>query len=134
MSRRHRPLVFWGVCLGGALLLGVVAGALQGLLSPAMGGVALSIAAFLGLGLSWVKWRELDEAAREAHKAAWFWGGCAALCVVGGVYIWLARTPDLTLFQGRRPGELVALGIGICVMAQLIGYGVAWAGWWLRRR
>ncbi len=40
-------------------------------------GVALMLALVLALGLLGAVsyWRRLDEAAREAHKFAWYWGG-----------------------------------------------------------
>ena len=82
----------------------------------------------------------IDEAAREAHKASWFYGGSGGLAV-GGVFIILASTPPaarLTLpawFDGRTdPAAYAATGAVGLMALMLIGYGVVWGWWWLARR
>ena len=81
-----------------------------------------------------------DEAAREAHKASWFYGGSGGLAV-GGVFIILASTPPaarLTVpawFDGRTDPAAYAASGAVGLMAlMLIGYGVVWGWWWLARR
>ena len=83
---------------------------------------------------------DTDEAAREAHKASWFYGGTGGLAV-GGVFIILASTPPaarLTLpawFDGRTdPAAYAATGAVGLMTLMLIGYGVVWGWWWLARR
>lgn len=98
----------------------------------------LMMALSLWLGVAWMA--RIDEAAREAHKASWFYGGSAGLAV-GGVFIILASTPPaarLTLpawFDGRTdPAAYAATGAVGLMILMLIGYGLVWGWWWLQRR
>ena len=92
--------------------------------------VALSMAAGLWASLKW--WKGLDEAAQEAHKWAWWWGATVGLCFAGVIL--------LTLLYGvGNLGEAsvkttVMIGAAIVTGCQMVGYGVAWAVWWLKRR
>ncbi|MBC6982910.1 hypothetical protein [Caulobacter sp. 17J80-11] len=102
-------------------------------------GLALVAAGIAGLSLKYCVqwWRTVDEAAREAHKFAWYWGGSIGLGLAGGVAIVLQRTPaiplrDLAPLSGDA--GLFATGVLACIVCQTVGYGVAWAGWWLARR
>ncbi|NEX93016.1 hypothetical protein [Caulobacter sp. 17J65-9] len=102
-------------------------------------GLALVAAGVAGLSLKYCVqwWRTVDEAAREAHKFAWYWGGSLGLGVAGGLAIVLQRTPstplrDLAPLHGDA--GLFATGVLACIVCQSVGYGVAWAGWWLARR
>ena len=45
-----------------------------------------------------------DEAAREAHKAAWYWGGSGGMAV-GGVLICLATLPQAGVISSIRASE-----------------------------
>ena len=98
--------------------------------------MAVPIAIAIGGSLWW--WRALDEVARDAHKIAWFWGGCIGL-LVGAMGFVGATTadPDLItrLFPTKdKPAELVALGIDGAAFAQMVGYLLVWCGWWLGKR
>lgn len=92
--------------------------------------VALSMAAGLWASLKW--WKGLDEAAQEAHKWAWWWGATVGLCFAGVIL--------LTLLYGvGNLGEAsvkttVMIGAAIVTGCQMVGYGVAWGVWWLKRR
>ncbi|RZJ76291.1 MAG: hypothetical protein EON88_36310 [Brevundimonas sp.] len=84
--------------------------------------------------------RSIDEAAREAHKAAWFWGGSGALTLLG-VPVILATLPQSatwtipTLWFGRDdPAAWLAVGCFGSLLVMIIGYSVVWAWWWLARR
>ena len=83
-------------------------------------------------------WRRLDEAAREAHKAAWLWGSMGVLYLaLGAAAFILALQPDLALtekFGGASPATWLAVGITALAYAQMAGYLIAWAIWWLRKR
>jgi hypothetical protein len=83
-------------------------------------------------------WRRLDEAAREAHKAAWLWGSMGVLYVaLGAVAFIFALQPDLALpekFGGASPATWLAVGVTALAYAQMTGYLIAWAIWWLRKR
>lgn len=83
-------------------------------------------------------WRRLDEAAREAHKFAWYWGGNAGIVVVMVAFSVL-MTPGAANFvegefAGQSPSELLAFGMISALMAQVVGYVIAWVGWWIARR
>ena len=92
----------------------------------------------LAIGALWM--RSIDEAAREAHKAAWFWGGSGGMAA-GGVLMILSALPGaetITLtpwLMGRTdPAAWMATGAFALMTLMLIGYGVVWAWWWLARR
>lgn len=97
--------------------------------------VVLMIGAML-VSVAWM--RAIDEAAREAHKAAWFWGGCSGMAV-GGVGIVLASLPQaqalqFTTFDGRTdPVAYMAAGAFAMMMLMTLGYVIVWAWWWLAR-
>jgi hypothetical protein len=83
-------------------------------------------------------WRRLDEAAREAHKFAWYWGGSAGIVLVLAAYLALtapagAQIP-VDVLGATEPRELFALGMMATLAAQIVGYLVAWVGWWAVRR
>lgn len=90
------------------------------------------------LSVMWM--RSIDEAAREAHKSAWFWGGSAGMCV-GGVGCMLAaldgsKTLNIPVwFEGRTdPVAYAATGAFAMLTLMLIGYSLAWVWWWWSRR
>lgn len=105
--------------------------------APSIGVVVLAagLTVFLALHtLYW--WRSLDEAAKEAHKWAWWWGGNLGL-VVGGAGVVAATLMDVNLrpaFMPPSDAPLVATGVLGVFAAQAVGYGVAWCGWWMSRR
>lgn len=79
-------------------------------------------------------WRHLDEAAREAHKWAWYWGG--SLGIIPGFFIatWgdsVARAGGLGFTE---PGELIEFGVVTILLSMLVGYLLAWGVWWSRKR
>lgn len=88
-------------------------------------------------GVAWM--RSIDEAAREAHKSAWYWGGTGGMAVAGFGVI-LASLPQassvaLVGINGRTdPAAYMAAGaIGLLTL-MMVGYVVVWAWWWLVRR
>ena len=89
------------------------------------------------LWVTLIWWRRLDEAAREAHKWAWYWGATAGILVVIPL---LFLPEDLGVVAlGRRlgfvePSDLVSFGMFAVLILQVLGYGIAWAAWWLKRR
>lgn len=137
--------------LAGMVLLLFVAGVVVGYLS-AHGAVdprmalnvvmAVFAVAMMG-GAMWlsVMWmRSIDEAAREAHKSAWFWGGSAGMTVGGVACMLAALEPAKTIsipvwFEGRSdPVAYAATGAFAMLTLMLIGYAVAWVWWWWSRR
>ena len=89
----------------------------------------------LAVWLTAMYWRRIDEAAREAHKWAWFWGGNVALVPVMIGFVMLLQRPDLgaPLWPGFEPtpAHYVATGGIIVILLLIIGYGLAWLFWWL---
>ncbi|MBW8303209.1 MAG: hypothetical protein K0M78_04565 [Brevundimonas sp.] len=102
---------------------------------------AVAIIAMVGAMVISVAWmRSIDEAAREAHKSAWFWGGCGGMAV-GGVFFILASLPPAAAlpipawFPGRTdPAAYAATGAAALALLMVAGYALAWAWWWWKRR
>ena len=142
-----RTLIGAGIFIVVAFFAGVAAGWLKahGVLQAdhavlwLVGVIAVvSMAGSMVISVAWM--RAIDEAAREAHKAAWFWGGCGGMAV-GGVFIILASAPQAAAvhlsswFGGRTdPAAYAATGAGAMVLLMTAGYTVAWAWWWWKRR
>jgi hypothetical protein len=80
-------------------------------------------------------WRGIDEAAREAQKSAWFWGGSIA---AGLAALVLINNPfgvlDLIIPADADRASLLRHGAFIMAFSQFAGFFVAWAWWWWRRR
>ncbi|MFT4913039.1 MAG: hypothetical protein ACI9YM_001627 [Brevundimonas sp.] len=105
-------------------VIGIIAAALMA------GGMVVSVA--------WM--RSIDEAAREAHKAAWFWGGCGGMLACGPLFV-LASLPQAAAwtfpswFGGRTdPAAYAATGAFAVLLVMILGYTIVWAWWWWRRR
>lgn len=81
-----------------------------------------------------VYWRNIDEAAREAHKFAWFWGGAGGLLVILPMAALATSDRLVAVFGQREPSEWAIFGVVSLLTVQLAGYGLVWAGWWLRQR
>lgn len=99
--------------------------------------VVLIMVGAMVAGAAWM--RSIDEAAREAHKAAWYWGGSGGMAV-GGVLICLATLPQAEVISipswldGRTdPAAYAATGAFGMMLLMLIGYTVVWAWWWITR-
>jgi energy-coupling factor transporter transmembrane protein EcfT len=132
------------VMLGLVLLLGFVGGLGSAFLSDRPGSMGfwatvtftgVMMAAVLGVSVWW--WRRLDEAAREAHKWAWYWGGSSGMLIGLVLMLTLTTRPaDIAIPAGlgETPADLVGAGMLIILGFQLVGYGLAWAWWWLGRR
>ena len=113
---------FWPAVWGQAPSIGVVV-------------LAAGLAVFLALHtLYW--WRSLDEAAQEAHKWAWWWGGNLGF-IAGGAAVVIAALNGADLLPARVPHTdtaLIAVGVVAAFAAQAVGYGLAWCVWWMARR
>ncbi len=102
------------------------------------GFVVIAMIASMVVSVIWM--RSIDEAAREAHKAAWFWGGTGGMSV-GMIAIVLSSLPQAetfavpSWFEGRTdPAAYAATGAFGILFLMLIGYAIVWAWWWLARR
>jgi hypothetical protein len=127
---------------GALLLVCVIAGGLAGGVSAAFGETAgmgpMIVAGSVGLAMAatlWVCarwWRSLDEAAQEAHKWAWWWGSTLGLAVAAvAIFTLVYGAPERLVGE---PKELFLAGAALIGGVQTVGYGVAWAFWWLQRR
>ncbi len=120
-----------GLVAGGVSALTGSTGAVQIVVNAALMAAAMAVAM---LACRWW-WNALDEAAREAHKWAWWWGSTYGLAI-GGVALLtlLTATRGAGVFDGWEPLDLLMAGAGFVVAVQSLGYLVAWAAWWLQRR
>lgn len=97
----------------------------------------LGMAAAMWLGGAWML--SIDEAAQEAHKWSWYWGGCGGMAV-GGVLVILATTPMArgwtvpVLVEPASPAAYAATGAMGMLLLMVAGYLLAWVLWWLRHR
>ncbi len=99
--------------------------------------VAVSMVVSLWVTVLWM--RSIDEAAREAHKSAWFWGGTVGMTV--GLMLVLmsmwpgAETLNLPSMEGRNdPAAYMAMGAVLMLLIMVAGYTIAWIVWWWQRR
>lgn len=92
----------------------------------------------LGLPLAIQWWKKIDEASKEAHKIAWFFGGSI------GIFISMLLAVLNILFDGAVLNGLAAgirgaqnyafeLGITTCLTFAGLGYMIYWAIWWKQR-
>ena len=79
-------------------------------------------------------WIRLDEAAKEAQKWAFYWGGSVGM----GLGLGLVLTGDAVGLARRLGfhGEEGMLAFGALMVAgfQLVGFLVGWGWWWFRKR
>ena len=140
-----------GGAVAGLFIFGMIVGGIAAYIgssgSPVVAGAIgiwiLAGLALLGIGGSFVVsvlWmRSIDEAAREAHKSAWFWGGSGGMGV-GMLIVVLAALPVAKTwsipawYAGRTdPAAYAATGAFGMLILMLVGYMIAWAWWWLAR-
>ena len=134
-SRSPRTLVTAGLIIGGILLVGAMA-ALSGFLkSPLASGLLLAATVVISLALGLLWWSRIDEAAREAHKWAWWWGGSSGM-VIGLIPLLVFGTGpvDDWIPQSLSPAAGFAGGILTVIACQVLGYLIAWIWWWISKR
>ena len=128
--------------LVGCLLVGGLVGLAASLLEGVPGALGFWLTVLvIGSGLcaamvgAVIWWQSIDEAAQEAHKWAWWWGGTGGIAVGGVLLLTLSFRKD-TGYDALdvAPTDLLALGMMLILMFQLVGYTIAWASWWLRHR
>lgn len=74
-------------------------------------------------------WRSLDEAAREANKSAFFWGGQFGLFFA--LFLGMIEMTSTSFRRPRMPEWMV--GVIIALVCQSVGYVIFHLIWWLRR-
>lgn len=97
-------------------------------------GYALLALAPVMIVISVVYWRNIDEAAREAHKFAWFWGGSGSILIAAPLAMLVGDARLIALAGQHTPSEWFAIGVFSLLVVQLTAYALVWAIWWLRQR
>jgi hypothetical protein len=137
--RRFGLLTIVGLTLVIGLAVGFISGLIEtlgGSGTKALQASVLGIGVVLGLLISIRWWRDADEAVREAHKWAWYWGGSAGIAVVVALFVlsgWDLITLNIPPY-GDGPDGMLLSGSALTLGLMLAGYLVAWAAWWLRHR
>ena len=143
-----QSVIGFGVVMLAAFIMGGVVGYLEakgqdvtssaGALWAVGGFAAVTMLISLWVGFKWMS--SIDEAAQEAHKWAWYWGGSGGMAV-GGVLVIMASLPqaaaiEIPAWYSDRvdPAAYAASGAFAMLILMLIGYGLAWAWWWWARR
>jgi len=114
-----------GACIGAG------AGILDGLdvslppLALSLGGAA--VLAFMAWTMA-VYWRNVDEAAREAHKFAWFWGGSGGLMLIPPIAPLISTSLLESWFGPHTAYEWALGGVIAVVTLEIVCYGLAWIG------
>ena len=112
-----------------AVVTGVTARLDPGLIDGAPQWFAAAATSALVVWATTPWWRRIDEAAREAHKSAFFWGGAFGM----GLALFLGAL-EIGVDQARGgPIPEWFLGAVFVVILQTLGYGLFWVVWWLRR-
>lgn len=91
-----------------------------------------------GIPLLILWWKQADEAVREAHKTAWFWGGgigvllAFAFGLLNAIFKGaIARKIAILIFGSVGYGDYgVEFGLYIALCFASIGYLINWALWW----
>lgn len=143
MTAEGLKRLYLGYVVLAALVGGVSSGSfVAGLVAPELAiKLVLAFICFtfiIGLPLMWMWWRKVDEAVREAHKWAWFWGGSIGMML--GVFLATANI----FMDGQLIAPLLASrGFGACpfeagliamILLVTYGYVAAWAFWWWKHR
>lgn len=127
--------------IGAAILAIAGWGAIKGLLffgHPVAAIAAMALVAGGGIGASLLLHSRLDEVGRSTEQLAWYWGGggATALMLTWLLVYALAGAPwlDQALRGAWSPLELICLGAVGLAAAQVVGFALVGAGWWLKRR
>lgn len=107
--------------------------------------ILLALAAVWAATLVAYHWKRLDEAARAAHRWAWYWGGSSGLALAIAAVGLSMNWPELAAafaglaqhFEGGKFSPLQAhlfLGVMFTGGMQALGFLGAWIIWWLTKR
>lgn len=131
-----RAVAWLGVLF--AAMLAVGAGQwFAGILLPLPVRLAIaSTAAVAGAWLTLRYWSRIDEAAQEAQKSAWLWGGGLGMGVGWAADMVLSLPRFAGLLRGAIPhlGGALVLGGGLVALGAVGGFSIAWATWWAAKR
>lgn len=136
VSARAPAWLLFVVMVASGLLLGFGARAVN-----LSGGALIAMVALLVVAAGFgavVYWRRLDEAAREAHKFAWYWGGSFGMGLAVALAVTLTKgdfDPQLAqMSEAAGPGNFVGLGMMAAMGIQAVCYLMVWSGWWISKR
>lgn len=141
--QRNAPLRTYVGGVGATGLIAAIAGGAVAFAldvgGPILGVAAIAVAFVGAVAICLMWWRGLDEAAREAHKWAWWWGGTAgtavsALIMLGLLALSGADGALVGPFAAMSPVAVMQTAVLGVLGFQVVGYGVAWGVWWLARR
>ncbi len=85
-------------------------------------------------------WKNIDEAAKEAHKFAWYWSSIGWISLAATFYTTMQynAVPNslVSLLETKfnSPTEIFMAGIISSIIIQIIFYSIIWIGWWARTR
>ncbi len=96
---------------------------------------AIAVAMIFALIVCLAWWRGADEAVREAHKWAWFWGGSCGLAIGAGLMLVAQMMPEqMAAIEAMTGLNAFVTGISVVLSLEVAGYLIAWAWWWLSKR
>lgn len=140
VSQNKRRALFRSLLIAAIAVLGVLA-----LVSRVYGvdvhGLSVTISLPVML-LAALQFRALDEMARLAHYAAWYWGSFLALIAIGAIAIGLSNgvlpfepiAAQATHWIGAGPENTFVAGLVAGPILMLAGYLIWSAIHWLRMR
>jgi hypothetical protein len=106
--------------------------------------IANFVAIVWGLACASQAWRRVDEAAREAQKSSWFWGGAFGLLLALIITMMMPLMRDtwhgvflfIDAHRGGWPLHALTFDCGVlfAAIAQIIGALIGWAAWWAAKR
>ncbi|MBY0562744.1 MAG: hypothetical protein K2P58_01060 [Hyphomonadaceae bacterium] len=125
-----------------ATVIMVAGAAIAGRVSVPVG-LALVLPAMVAVfAFSFLWFAALDELAQRAHYEAWFWGGSTGLLVAPLLIVSALLTGGqsdlvelaLTYFGGGdNAREAFLNGVMVAIVPPVIGYGIWWLVFWLRK-
>jgi hypothetical protein len=133
---RAAPLL-WLIPLAGLVILSAFAARLTGYrIAIAISQIMMGVWLVAGILAVWLYWRRIDEAAQEAQKSAWLWGGGFGM-VAGWIADMVMSLPGV--YPSVRHlvlnlGGALIVGGGLVAVGAVVGFLIAWAIWWGARR
>jgi hypothetical protein len=145
----RRQLITWSYAIAGwvggwILILGPLMALRRHLIGPsAPASMLMAGAAIVGIAwafaCAWLMFRRLDEFQQTASKFAWYWGGVMGLAVSLPIYMFvilggLHLAWPVAYRWGLAPAHAFALGYGLPVVLQLLGFFAARVWWRLSKQ
>jgi hypothetical protein len=107
-------------------------------MGPYVLGAVMLVSAVGSLVWSWQYWKSIDDMACRAHLDSLYWGGVIAstpwLVLAGVIFVYDDFQIGLVSELVSSPTQAFGLGIATLYSSILLGYGVFWLIWWVRKR